>query len=378
MSSKVEMNMHKQQKEKGFVAIFTVIFFILLISVLTLGFLRIMITEQEQAVNDDLTKGGLAAAEAGVEDAKRALLAREQATGALRTEYDNALSTTACPGIFGNATVRNDLGLVSDPAGGIRVSSQSELRQRHTCVTMEPLTDDYVGNSRIGVGELIPLRGTANYSTVEISWHYTPEDGTPTLPITGGDQLYRQQTWLGNGYPAIMRLQFLEHGAGAIFINLVDTDSRTVFLAPASSSVVNPNTPALDTIDPRAAGGSSLSPLNVQCNVGQPYVCTARIPVGLTTPATVRFLRVTSVYDTANFRIRLFNPGGGLVQFDGVQPVVDSTGVANDVFRRVQARIQLGSRGLYTDYALETGENLCKDFFVSSFTYIATDAVNCP
>jgi Tfp pilus assembly protein PilX len=150
MSSKVNMNMHEQNKESGLVAIFTVVFFILLISVLTLGFLRAMIVEQQQTTNDDLTKGGLAAAEAGVEDAKRAILAYNQSTGAMRSAYDAAFSSTSCPGIFGNASVRSDLGLSTDPAGGIQVSNQQQLRQRHTCVTLQMNTDDYLGTSRIG------------------------------------------------------------------------------------------------------------------------------------------------------------------------------------------------------------------------------------
>jgi hypothetical protein len=203
-------------------------------------------------------------------------------------------------------------------------------------------------------------------------------DGTPVLPPSGGDQLQRLQTWQTNNYPAIMRLGFLQTSPGAVLINNLDTTARTVFLAPATAGVTT--TANINTIDPRTAATPtpSLSPVNITCNLASTYVCSARVVVGLTTPAIQRYLKITSIYDTANFRIRLLNSAGAVVQMNGVQPIVDSTGVANDVFRRVQARIQLGSRGFYTDYAVESSEHFCKDFFVTFDSYTSNAPASCP
>jgi hypothetical protein len=50
-----------------------------------------------------------------------------------------------------------------------------------------------------------------------------------------------------------------------------------------------------------------------------------------------------------------------------VQPSVDSTGRANDVFRRVQSRIRFDeATGGYPENALDTTNDIRKDFAVSS------------
>jgi hypothetical protein len=51
-------------------------------------------------------------------------------------------------------------------------------------------------------------------------------------------------------------------------------------------------------------------------------------------------MRLTSIYNKASFQVEMLNSGGAIIPFDGVQPKVDSTGRANDSFRRVESRIE--------------------------------------
>jgi Tfp pilus assembly protein PilX len=64
---------HNVNREAGQVAIITVAIFMILFSVLVVSFTRMMVASARQTANDELRATALAAAESGVEDAKRVL-----------------------------------------------------------------------------------------------------------------------------------------------------------------------------------------------------------------------------------------------------------------------------------------------------------------
>jgi hypothetical protein len=53
------------------------------------------------------------------------------------------------------------------------------------------------------------------------------------------------------------------------------------------------------------------------------------------------------------------------VPFDRVQPEVDSTGRANDMFRRVKTRVEFKSDFIYPEAAVDIGGDLCKNFIIT-------------
>ena len=60
----------------------------------------------------------------------------------------------------------------------------------------------------------------------------------------------------------------------------------------------------------------------------------------------------------------LHSQDGTEIKFDDVQPVVDSTGRASTLFRRVEARLRMGTDFPYPSYVADVQNNLCKNFSV--------------
>ena len=99
------------------------------------------------------------------------------------------------------------------------------------------------------------------------------------------------------------------------------------------------------------------SPMDVKCytatTVGShPYACSVDIELpdtywSDTAQDGIRYLILSSPYASPDisFSVTLFNDEDKVVNFVGVQSSVDSTGRANDLFRRVDARVELIDTG---------------------------------
>lgn len=370
-------------KESGVVSILSVIFFIILMSIMAVSFLRIVTDEQQQVVQDDLGKGALAAAQSGVEDAKRALLHCRTLSGAARNSCFASLGNQTCPGMFADPGLVSALGLNpyqspdgSPSDGSIRVGDPlNNNDQRYTCVTMSQDTTDYVGMLSTGLGSFIPLRSTGPFNQVRISWHETSMDGIAAVPNAGSpianDSNPRQPQWQsapGVGYIAMPRVQLVEFNP-SLTLNAQENNSSGAFLVPSRSggSTVNVNGINASGMPKRAV---------VNCNGAQSgYMCTATLNLNFAKPAGAQyFMLLKSQYGTPHYKVELLN-SGSVVTFNDVQPQVDSTGAVGNVFKRVLSRIEYQADTFFTSNALESGLSICKNFFVTISEFNNDDCV---
>ena len=77
--------------------------------------------------------------------------------------------------------------------------------------------------------------------------------------------------------------------------------------------------------------------------------------------------------------------GGGsmgdtsIASLNGVQVLIDSTGRANDLFRRVEVRLEPADNAFaYPFYAVQVGEKLEKDLTVTTECSLPYSAATCP
>lgn len=385
-------------KQAGFVSLFTVIFFMLLITVITVGFLRIMGLEQQQALDNDLSASAVAAAESGIEDGKRAILAYNTTTdNTLKTALSNSFTSTNCDALTGSATVRTALGLT---AGG-NVIGNAQLNQYYTCLNVRLNSPNYLGNQSAGSSDYIPLQATdPNFNRVKVSWHLLSQtagadgDGLPAdfatnrvlfplVNVTGAPT----ESWTSKGLPAYLRVQIYGYPNNTPITRAsIEARTHTLLLIPARNSAagaINENTPiSFVTNDPRGFNAAKNAYQLIACrtnpssNIGS-YACAATLeldPAFLGATNTY-FLRVTPFYGQSHFSLALQN-NGTAVDFNAVQPIIDATGRSADVYRRLQARVRINPPRNLPEYVAESATTICKNLEVSDGSYYVAN--NCP
>lgn len=364
--------MGKGQTQRGAVSLFAVIFAMLLLAILTIGFTKLMVREQQQATNNDLSQSAYDAALAGVEDAKRLIRACHQSGGQACAQL--AAAQTQCQAVgtqvAGSASSARETVVQSSTTG-------NAFDQAYTCVLIAMATDDYLYTATEEKAEVIPLKATEAFDTIAIEWYSRHDAGnTPVaIPYTNPAELPAKGVW-GATAPPVMRAQVMTPGVNFTPESLdASAASKTIFLRPSGvvSTGILPTNQSDITGLSRATGEQEYSnqPVGVICTAQfayqSLYACRAELRVGTITPeqSATAVLRLSTLYKGAQVRVSLQRADGVAVRFDGAQPSVDATGRANNLFRRVEARLRIGDDFPYPDYAVDIERGICKDFSVN-------------
>lgn len=366
----------RTKKQQGAVSLFIVIFTALLLSIITVSFVQLMTKDQQQATHEDLSESAYDSAVAGVEDAKRLLLLSQACEkGTAGPTVDCSVVTAAMKIPVGETQTSCDTlakgGLVPFSNGEMPLRQQvddSSLDQAYTCVMIMPNTRDFLGSMSAGTNPtLVPLRGKDSFNRIVISWSLNKTGDVVNLPAAGSKALPPVGASWPENRPSLLRAQLI-NGKGNFRLSDFDKSgySNTLFLYPSPTGL---GTADFVTDNRRSPSGGS-EPQLITCNASAPsgsYVCRVEINMAPAMAANneAAFLSLAALYNATDFKVELMN-GTIPVMFDGVQPEVDSTGRANDLFRRVVSRIELNDTFNYPLAAIETSGNLCKNFSVTT------------
>lgn len=358
-----------RERERGAVSIFLVIFFALLIGVITISFIGIVIRNVTQSTNDDLSRSAYDSAQAGVEDAKRAIAKTLDACGtgsgqcATYMGYLNNQNCTTLPSFSGVLGLRTGSGHEVT----VQNTDNEALDQAYTCVDITMNTPDYINSKLPYSSDLVPLTATAAFDGVTVNWYAHSDapgmgDSDQFTPrTTGPETLPREADWdsAGQYTPALLRVQLISY-SGTITDDQLAANTRTLFLYPTGYGAQTTSFD-LDGVPPSAANAAPIIP--VKCGGSGQFACSVNLGIGSNAGKT-SLLRVTPVYKKTTFQLKLTGPGTPL--FAGVQPIVDSTGRANDLFRRVEARVRMQNDVTLPEYAVDVQNSFCKDFSVGA------------
>jgi Tfp pilus assembly protein PilX len=346
------MMWYKKQQERGVVSLFTVMFFTILVTVLTVGFVRIMINERRQSTDEDLTTRAYYAAESGVEDAKRAL----------QQYYPNPADRTKLNAATCDAPV------------GYSKTLSTNLSVGYSCMLMD-LNPQDIQATLPGDGTsmqwAIRSQGDATFNKVRISWHNLSDqvDGASVAFRPTGSLNPTYASWKNGSnvaFPAMLRMQMFGYPRSGTFGRAqIDALNRVGFLNPTTSP--SSGDFPINTID------ANTRPQDTKCTTDTTvfggYACQATIVInpGIDPGTNYAFMRLKGLYDQngTKVKIELLN-GATVVNTQDAQVTVDVTGRAGDVFRRVQSRVSLpGDTSLLPEFAIESGDDICKRFEVT-------------
>jgi Tfp pilus assembly protein PilX len=332
--------MHKQSpkssNQSGLVSILVTMIIMIVLSLIILGFAKLTRREQRQSLDRQLYSQAAYAAETGVNDAQqyvKAVLAAGAAVPTIdRCDAGNPNSFPAKATAYGIATsIGNNIA--------------------YSCTLLNPSPTELIWqrvDSQNSVA--FPFKPTAAITGITFAWQdgdsvATTYGGCPnTVPASGA---FKPQTsW--SCQAGALRVDLTPISGLWTRTSLVDT-TQNFILYP-----VQTGGPTTTTYASLGHGGIIAAGCNATTT---PRHCQ----VTVTGASGSYFIRIKPIYRAANLQI---SAEGGTTTLTGAQAIVDVTGKASDILRRLQVRIPISNLSTVTnttfDSAIQSIDSLCK------------------
>ena len=323
--------------DNGMVSIIVTMIMIIVMTLVVLAMSRNSITEQRQALDRQLSDQAFYNAESGIND------------------WANYLSRNAGSPNIPNQKSRCDNTEIPTPPSPLPSQQIGpDATNTYSCILYDKAPDSIIfSNLDPSDGKTMPITPNINLQRLVFSWTSTNVQTTTTgCNLTSGGLLPTSLPTNCN--------------VGGLKVDLVDQSSlsRTNLTNNSFISYLLPNfssTPAPpSTILLSAGRGTANQGLKgiARCvnNVG----CSITVNIGGLPANNTLFLHIKSLYLANNVTITGFRNDGAPVRFLNGQILIDATGKANDVLRRVQVRVGAQNQYEPTDFSLRTVDAICK------------------
>lgn len=383
--------MNQNSTKRGVASLYVVIFATILFGVVTLSFMRIILSDAGQTSDDDLSRSAYDSAMAGVEDAKTAI---NRYYSCLSEGKD--VSTCDPEGVLFAQNCDNGIGLAKYLYGysdGEVLIQQNQVGnnadnnsdQAYTCVIISDEVPDYRGTLTsdtrtkvvpLGVYDGVNGGKLQGVDRIRFSWFSQVNMGTDrSFNVSADGKLPKASD--GGVIPPVISLSLIRFASNTSLeqFNTAETNANysTVILLP---SQVGGSGNTISYTQLIAAGNTSSGknePVQVSCSTSSEFACTVDL-TGLSFSNTdSAFLVVSLPYgDTvSDFSSTLFK-GNDRVDLKGAQISVDSTGRTNQLVRRVETRLDPADLYFpYPQYELELtggegGDSIKKKFWITA------------
>lgn len=383
-----------QKTKRGGASMFVVMFTMIILSIITLGFTRLILSESTKTSNTDLSQSAYDSALAGVEDAKMALLqyhacldkgfraknggvSCEQLIYDMQTGIEKQDCSTVATVLGREHTVNGteNAVIVQETQNSTDPGNNKDMLQAYTCVTIKEDLEDYRTTldsaNRL---RIVPIR-SSNIDTInhiQIKW-YSMVNYNMMKKSSGGAEgekycASNYDVWskAGVDVPKLFPLGQCNGGQQAptmLSARLIQTDETfDISELSVSRAADQTDTGQLYFLPTNAGNGTNYvsagswgesankgdnEAIRVNCNKNT-WFCVVDIDLPKTFKGNSSrsdantYLLVSIPYGSpeTDISITAWN-GGTRYDFTGVQARIDSTGRANDLYRRVETRVEL-------------------------------------
>lgn len=323
MLMKTKSMRNLQQNQEGVASLLITMFIMIVLGLIVLGFSQLTRRDQRQSLDRQLSTQAYYAAESGINDAIDELKKPD-------SPYRTNPKVDCDPmGAYNN---------VLDPVAGISYS----------CLLIDSTPPSI---EREGVGfntnAVFPIQlvSGAQVTSIKIEWRdQNPNNNANGCPVSGTFPVARD--------PAC-KIALLR--ADVVPYSTTTPPSRDTLINSLYTVFANPVNGGSGVV-PYSSGGDPENAAG-NCTAGPPANCS--ITIDTTAALSDRFyLRLNSIYGMSDVIVST-NSGADL---QGGQAVIDSTGRAGDVVKRVQVRIAIGGTDSLAGFALQTANPQCKRF----------------
>lgn len=413
-------NKNMKRFKRGATSFYVVAFSTLILVIIAASFATVIISELTRTSNDELSQSAYDSALAGVEDAKLAYANYLRCAGSAE-QVPNGDNSVTCgeivywmknPDCYMVGRILGRIGNDdTDEVPIVETTSTSgdggvnRMNQAYTCVQMKTELYDYRANltsdNNVRVVKVKFKNTTASQiNKVRLSWYMV--DGTKGFNVTnfaGNKVTFKPLGETQPSTPPTVSLQLVQTAqtftldqVNGIAPDNSHTDRATMFFVPTSNAaaartdvsvagnytgIYDGSTNVLSVAQVVKTNDQKISnvPYATFCSATSDFACSVLInlpdPVeGVRSDDTFMFV-VTLPYgepDT-DFALEFLDSSNNRAIIDGTQVEIDSTGRANDLFRRVETRLESSDTSFpYLYYAMEllgNGTTLKKDMTVS-------------
>lgn len=345
---------NSKRNQNGLAAIIVATIIMIILSLITLGFARLMRREQRQALDRSLSSQAFYAAESAVNDAVR------------RVQDD------VSPYLADKTTCNQDSATFTGVVDGSIGSS-------YTCLLIDqaPPSLEYTqGSISTSSSKVIPIREETGklINQMRIAWEdpglTTTTAGlssTPTFTCPATVALPAFTAW-NSRTPGMLRLDIIPADA----LDRASLTSRTIsmYLYPVSDGC-NGATKTVVNYSTQVGDANKGQIIKVNCTPGSaPRDCELKLVFDGASPNRLYYMRVRSVYRSSDMTVRIYDTADtseAAVQssIKGAQIQIDATGKVNDVLRRIQVRVPVKKSYPIPEFVVQSTDSICKKIEVA-------------